>query len=239
LIIIYNQEESNIAKNFTNIMAVDLGLDNIATLTFMNDKECVIISGKAAKSRNSYYNKEMARLTSVSMKQQRDAKFFKRTKQIVKLQQKRNNYMMDFIHKVSKKIIDYAIWNKCKTIVVGDISGIKQDCDIKTFVQIPIQKIVDKIKYKAELLGIQIVLQEESYTSGCSALDLEEINRQNYDKSRRIQRGLFKSNTGILINADMNGSLNILRKYTKRIPRAIEIARDNGFLDNPLRIRVV
>jgi putative transposase len=238
LIIIYNQQESSITDGFINIMAVDLGLDNIATLTFMDNEECVILDGRAAKSKNSYYNKEIARLTSISMKQQGDAKFFKRTKQIINLQQKRNNYMNDFVHKVSKKIIDYAIWNKCKTIVVGDISGIKQESDIKTFVQIPIQKIVDKLKYKAELLGIEVVKQEESYTSGCSALDLEEINKQNYNKSRRIQRGLFISNSGILINADVNGSLNILRKYSKRIPRAVESVRDNGFLDNPLRIRV-
>ncbi|ALS22138.1 RNA-guided endonuclease InsQ/TnpB family protein [Paenibacillus naphthalenovorans] len=239
LIIIYNQQEANITENFKNIMAVDLGLDNIATLTFMDNKECIIVDGKEAKSKNSYYNKEIARLTSVAMKQQGDSNFFKRTKKIVKLQKKRNNYMNDFVHKVSKKIVDYAIWNECKTIVVGDISGIKQNNGTKTFVQIPIQKIVDKLKYKAELLGIEVVLQEESYTSGCSALDMEEINKQNYDKTRRIQRGLFQSKSGILINADMNGSLNILRKYTKCTPRAIENVRDNGFLNNPVRIRVV
>jgi len=239
LIIIYNQQESNIVKDWSNVMGVDLGLDNIATLTFLNNKECIIIDGKRVKSKNSYYNKEIARLTSIAMKQQGDSKFFKRTKRIIKLQKKRNNYMNDFIHKVSKKIIDYAIWNQCSVIVIGDISGIKQENNIKTFVQIPIQKIIDKVKYKAKLAGIEVVLQKESYTSGCSALDLEEINKKNYNKSRRIQRGLFRSNNGILINADMNGSLNILRKYTRGIPRAIKFARDNGFLDNPLRIRVV
>lgn len=240
LIIIYNQEVSEIARDFTNIMSVDLGLDNIATITFMDNRECVIIDGKEAKSKNSYYNKEIAKLTSIAMKQQGDSRFFKRTKQIVKLQTKRNNYMTDFVHKVSKKIVDYAIWNECKTVIVGDISGIKQDNDIKTFVQIPIQKIVDKLKYKLELYGIELKLQEESYTSGCSALDLEEINKKNYNKSRRIQRGLFKSEKGILINADVNGSLNIMRKRMKDkgTPRAIEFARDNGFLDNPLRIRI-
>ena len=79
----------------------------------------------------------------------------------------------------------------------------------------------------------------ESYTSGCSAIDLEEINKTNYNKSRRITRGLFKTNNGMLINADVNGALNILRKYIKGIPKAIEIARDNGRLDSPLRIRGV
>jgi transposase len=79
----------------------------------------------------------------------------------------------------------------------------------------------------------------ESYTSGCSAIDLEEINKANYNKSRRITRGLFKTNNDMLINADVNGALNILRKYIKGIPRAIQVARDNGCLNHPLRIRVV
>jgi transposase len=75
--------------------------------------------------------------------------------------------------------------------------------------------------------------------AGCSAIDLEEINKANYNKSRRITRGLFKTNNGMLINADVNGALNILRKYIKGIPRAIQVARDNGCLNHPLRIRVV
>jgi len=67
---------------------------------------------------------------------------------------------------------------------------------------------------------------------------LEPINKKNYNKNRRIERGLFVSNEDIKINADINGSLNILRKYDKCIPRLINEARDNGFLDNPIRLRV-
>jgi transposase len=78
----------------------------------------------------------------------------------------------------------------------------------------------------------------ESYTSGCSAIDLEPINKEYYNKSRRIERGLFRTNAGILINADVNGALNILRKYIKGIPKAVQTARDNGRLDSPLRIRI-
>lgn len=81
-------------------------------------------------------------------------------------------------------------------------------------------------------------MQNEAYTSGCSALDLEPINKEYYNKNRRVKRGLFVSNNNIKINADVNGSLNILRKYNECTPRLVEQARDNGFLDNPIRLRI-
>ncbi|SHM64555.1 zinc ribbon domain-containing protein, partial [Halanaerobium congolense] len=111
---------------------------------------------------------------------------------------------------------------------------------LKSFVQIPIQRLVELIEYKAKLNGIKVVKINESYTSGCSALDLEKTNKSNYNKSRRIKRGLFKTNQGLLINADQNGSLNILRKYLKNkcILRPIKQARDNGYVANPSRLRV-
>lgn len=236
--IIYNKKIVNITENYTNIMAIDLGLNNLATITFQNNIESYIIDGKYIKSKNSYYNKEIARLTSIVMKQCKNSEYFKRTKRINKLQTKRNNFIKDYIHKSSKIIIDLAIIHKCKTIVIGDFGGIKQKNKVKSFVQIPQQELVNKIKYKAELLGIEVIMQNEAYTSGCSALDLEPINKKYYNKNRRIKRGLFISDTGIIINADINGSLNILRKYNKCTPRLVKQARDNGFLDNPIRLRV-
>jgi transposase len=100
---------------------------------------------------------------------------------------------------------------------------------------------VQKINwYKAKLEGIEVIIINESFTSGCSALDLESLNRSDYDKSRRVERGLFVSNKGIKINSDVNGSLNIMRKYLKdnSIPKLISRARDNGSVDQPERIRV-
>ena len=99
---------------------------------------------------------------------------------------------------------------------------------------------MELIKYKAKLLGIELVKEKENYTSGVSALDLEDITKEYYKKSRRVTRGLFKANNGIKINADVNGSLNILRKHLKNkcIPKLIQSVRDNGRVDCPLRIRV-
>jgi len=239
LILIYNKEEENKVTG-NNIMSIDLGRDNLATLTFLEDTESYLIDGKVLKSKISYCNKEIARLNSIGMKQVGDSKKFKNTKQINKLYAKRNNFVNDYIHKASRKIIDLALQHNCNTIVIGDIEGIKQENNVKSFVNMPHQKLVDKIEYKAKLVGLKVVYVKENYTSGCSALDLENINKANYDKSRRIVRGLFRSNQGILINSDVNGSLNILRKYVKDkcIPKLIQSVMDNGGLNTPLRIRV-
>ena len=239
LILIYNKEEENKVTG-NNIMSIDLGRDNLATLTFLEDTESYLIDGKVLKSKISYYNKEIARLNSIGMKQVGDSKKFKNTKQINKLYAKRDNFVNNYIHKASRKIIDLALLHNCSIIVIGDIEGIKQENDIKSFVNMPHQKLVDKIEYKAKLVGLKVVYVKENYTSGCSALDLENINKANYDKSRRIVRGLFRSNQGILVNSDVNGSLNILRKYVKDkcIPKLIQSVMDNGGLNTPLRIRV-
>ena len=239
LILIYNKEEENKVTG-NNIMSIDLGRDNLATLTFLEDTESYLIDGKILKSKISYYNKEIARLNSIAMKQVGDSKKFKNTKQINKLYAKRDNFVNDYIHKASRKIIDLALQHNCNTIVIGDIEGIKQENNVKSFVNMPHQKLVDKIEYKAKLVGLKVVYVKENYTSGCSALDLENINKANYDKSRRIVRGLFRSNKGILVNSDVNGSLNILRKYVKDkcIPKLMQSVMDNGALNTPLRIRV-
>lgn len=237
LLIIYKVEE-NINNINSNIMAIDLGLDNLATLTFKDSSKGYIINGKTIKSKNAYFNKEIARLSSIRMKQVGNEKF-NNTKQIRNLRLKRKNYVKDYLHKASRKIINIAISNKVSIIVIGDIRDIKHGSKIKSFVQIPIQKLLELIEYKAELEGIRIVKVNESYTSGCSALDLEILDKSTYNKSRRIKRGLFQTGNK-RINADVNGSLNIMRKYLKDkcIPEMINQSRDNGVVITPSRLRV-
>lgn len=135
-------------------MAIDLGHNNLATIVFKDNTKSYIMDGKYARSKNSYYNKEIARLTSIDMKQFKDSKNFTRTRQINNLQIKIKNFIKDYIHRASKKIIEIAIINECKTIIIGDFSGIKQENRSKSFVQIPQQQLVEKIKYKAGLSGI-------------------------------------------------------------------------------------
>lgn len=238
LMIIYKQNEIKLPESYENIMSIDLGLDNLCAITFKDSQEQYLINGKPLKSKNAYYNKEISRLTSIQMKST-GSKNFKPTKRINNLNKKRGQYMLDALHKGSRRVVNLALEHECRTIVIGDIKGIKQNNPIKGFVQIPIQKLVDLIKYKAKLLGLTIVMQEEHYTSGVSAYDLEPVNKAYYNKKRRVQRGIFKTNTGLLVNSDINGSLNIMRKYdTNVIPISIGELRDNGCLNHPTRILI-
>ena len=167
------------------------------------------------------------------------SKKYKNTNRIKKLYKKRKNYSKTYMHKASKMIVDYAKENECDRIIIGDIKNIKQNMkNNKRFVQMPIQSLVQKITYKAQLEGIEVILIKENYTSGVSSLDKEEINKENYKKERRIERGLFKTNEGKIINADINGSLNILRKYVKSFSPNLEIAMDIGREQRPLKKRV-
>ena len=108
----------------------------------------------------------------------------------------------------------------------------------KSFVQMPLKELVRKIEYKAKLEGIKVNKIGEEYTSGVSAIDKEEIKKENYNKKRRISRGIYISKEGKKINADINGSLNILRKYIKKSSPNQEIAMDNGREQRPLKKRV-
>ena len=142
------------------------------------------------------------------------------------------------MHKVSKMVIEYAKENKSSTIVIGDIKDIKYKMDYnRNFVQIPIQNLVNKIEYKAKIEGIKVEKVSEKYTSGVSALDEEEIIKENYNPKRRVTRGLFITNTGKRINADINGSLNILRRYVKSKTK-LEIVMNNGREQRPIKKRV-
>ncbi len=238
LLLIYKIQPVEKAEG-TNIMSIDIGLNNLATMTFKDNTENYIINGKTIKSKNSYFNKELSHLQSIMMKQS-GSKHFKDSKKLKNLRIKRRNYIANYLHRASFRVIKLARENEVSRIVIGDIRDIKQKMNYnKSFVQIPVQRLVELIEYKAKVVGIEVIKVNESYTSGCSAIDLEEINRKNYDKSRRIKRGLFRTNAGIEINADVNGSLNILRKYKKEcIPELVKQARDNGVVFPPSRLRV-
>ncbi len=249
LIIIHKVNEKENAPG-DNIMAIDLGLDNLATLTFKDNLENYIINGKPLKSKNKYFNQEINRLQSIRMKQT-GSKHFKDTKQIKQLRSKRKNYISNYLHQASRKIVDLAQKHNVSKIVIGDLKEIKQGMDYnKSFVQIPIQRLKELIEYKAKLEGIEVYIINETHTSGCSALDLERVNKNNYNKSRRIERGFFKSDINLTINSDVNGSLNIMRKFLEGnqskalpvndecIPELINRARDNGVVAPPERLRV-
>ena len=231
--IVYNLEVSETKQDNSKYIGIDFGLDNLATLTNNCGITPIIISGRKLKSINKYYNKQMSHHREIA-KRMNNLEY---TNRMNKLTIKRNNMITDLIHKASKSIINYALSCGANTIVIGNNKDWKRNSPMskkvnQSFVGIPHQILINQIIYKAENVGIKTIITEESYTSGTSFLDNELPIKQNYNKSRRIHRGLFKSNLGKLINADVNGSLQIIKKvFSNAFSHGIE---DYGF--NPIRV---
>ena len=221
LAFIYKVEVSILNNN--DIMAIDLGQNNLITGVFNESFYRFILDGKELKSKIAYVNSRMARLQSKEMKKSKSSKNFKLTKRMKKLYNYWRNYSWTYIHKCSSKTVKKALENKCNTIVIGDFKGIKRNKKrMKYFVTIPYLTLINQIKYKARRSGIKVVMINESYTSGCSCIDDYEISKECYNKKRRKKRGDFVTNNGFHINADVNGAYNILRKYLENnIPHCL------------------
>ena len=139
------------------------------------------------------------------------------TNKMYGITRKRKDKIEDYFHKASRYLIRYAVSNGFHTIVIGNNKKWKQNsCMSKkvnqSFVGIPHMKLIEMVQYKAQNVGINVILTEESYTSGTSFLDKESPIKSNYKKKRRVHRGLFVSNAGIKINADVNGAYQIMKK---------------------------
>ena len=219
-IFIYETEEQ-IPFPYLDTMAIDLGLNNLATIVFNRSKQTYIIDGKILKCKQSYYNKKISIMQSKEMKRLGNNEKFKDTKRIKNLRRKFNNFCHNYIHVASRMIVNLALEYNCSKIVIGDFKGIKKGNKAKLFVKIPHARLIELIKYKAKKAGIKVIMVNESYTSGCSCLDGEKVGENAYNKKRRISRGMFRSNQGILINADVNGAYNILYKFTKTSAKSI------------------
>ena len=237
---IYEIEPSKEILNPNNALAVDLGIDNLATCV-TNTGKSFIIDGKRLKSINAYTNKVNAKLQSIKDKQ----KIKSTTKQQKKLWDKRNCKVNDYLNKSARMVIDYCIANDIGTLVVGYNPTIQQNSDMgkinnQNFVNLPIGQLRDKLNYLCKRYNINFVEQEESYTSKADFLADDDIptykafDSKTYTFSgKRIQRGLYQSSTGILLNADCNGALNILRK-SKTAPINLQ---NNEYL-SPKRLKV-
>ena len=237
--IIYNKECE--AKQDNNRYAsIDLGLDNLCTLT-SNAVQSIILNGKSLKSINHHYNKTKAKLQS-KLKQGKYC-----SKRISRLNLRRNRKIKDYMHKVSRKIVEYMEANSLNTLFVGKNVGWKDSINLgrinnQNFVSIPYNMLIQMLEYKCKLAGINVVIVNEAYTSKCSFLDRENISKHDSYAGRRIRRGLFISSSGILINADVNGSLNIMRlgleKQNVKLDVIEEILRPENkrFMLNPVRI---
>ena len=217
--IVFNQEPEPIKTlDKTKHLAIDLGLNNLVAMTSdQKDFQPLLVSGGGVKAINQWYNKKRA-----EKQEQLNPEAKSDSNGIRKLTIKRNRKIKHLFHQVSKFIVATAVKYNLGTIVIGYNKEWKQRINIgkvnnQNFVAVPFQMLIDQIKYKTELVGIQVELQEESYTSKCSALDYETIEFHDDYAGSRTKRGLFKSKPRKqVVNADINGSCNILRKYKNK-----------------------
>ncbi len=211
ILLIYEEKEAEAAGQKT-VMGIDLGVSNLIAAAWNSEHPPMILDGRPLKSMNQYYNKKKARMQEKAKK----VNGADMTRRIEKLTRKRNRKVKDYLHKASRKIIGMAVSSGTGLIVIGRNTGWKQKVNMgnrtnQNFVSIPYKTLTDMIIYKAGLKGIAVRTVQESYTSGTSYLDGEYPEAAVYDKTRRVRRGLFKSSTGIYINADINAAYQIMK----------------------------
>ena len=235
------EEQRNLDKN--HALAIDFGINNLATCVTSKGKS-FIIDGKRLKSINQWFNKENARLQSIKDKQKYGKKTTLRQKY---LYSSRNNKVNDYMSKTARKIINYCLENNIGTLVCGYNETFQRNSNIgktnnQTFVNIPFGKLREKLEYLCKLYSLKFVEQEESYTSKSSFFDMDILPKFGADKpqtysflGKRIKRGLYQTSKGYILNADVNGALNILRKSNVV---DLEVLYSRGVVDTPARIRI-
>lgn len=233
--IVYEVDMPDYKESNNRIVGIDLGVDNLATCVNNVGAKSIIINGRPLKSINQFYNKEKAQMQS-NLKKLHNKDW---SNKLQKLQNKRNNKIDYYLHCASKSIVNYCEELNIDTVIIGLNKTWKQESKLckssnQNFISIPYYKFISQLEYKLQNKGIGLIVNEESYTSGCSFLDNEPINKTYYNKNRRIARGLFKSNNGTIINADSNGAYNIIKKV---IPEAF-VDGIEGVDLHPLRVSV-
>ncbi|OXS52842.1 transposase [Cohnella sp. CIP 111063] len=218
------------ARDKERFMAIDLGVDNLATLVTTTGSQPLLVKGKSIKAINQYYNKLKAHYTGILRQGKAPKEGPHTSKRLAQLHRNRQRRIKDLFHKASYQIVKQAIEQNIGTIVMGKNDGWKQAVSIgrrnnQSFCHIPHHMLIAMIRYKAAEQGIAVQLTEEAYTSKASFLDHDPVpayeeGRTRSFSGRRIGRGLYRSAKG-LINADVNGAANILRKV---VPNA----RANG-----------
>lgn len=239
----FDDIETNASKlDDSKALAIDLGINNFATCV-TSEGQSFIIDGRKIKSINQWYNKEVARLSSIKDYQ----KIETWTKKQYLITRKRKRRIDDFIYKSAKYIIQYCIKHNIGNIVVGYNDGFQDKVNLgrrnnQNFVMLPFGRFKDRLEYLCSEYKIKYIQQEESYTSKASFWDKDIMPVWNPDNptrgkfsGSRIKRGLYKTSTGKILNADVNGALNILRKSNVVSLNALY---SRGVVLTPMRIRL-
>lgn len=234
--IIYEKEQIKHEVKFSKSFGIDLGINNTCAITANDERFSCIIKGGPMKSTNQFYNKKMKeykkKLTRYNGKQLSSHR-------IERLAFKHYNKIKYMIECISRRIINLAVDHHVGNIVIGHNKCWKQKTRMmkksnQNFCSIPFNLLINRIKDKAEEYeGINVAIVEESYTSKCDHLALEEVKHHESYLGQRIKRGLFKSSVGKIINADINGAIGILRKANAITDDQLKVLRDRGDIVSP------
>jgi IS605 OrfB family transposase len=248
--IVYTKEEKQEKLNKEYIAGIDLGVNNLVALTSNKPGFIpVIVNGRPVKSTNQFYNKRRAEL-------QKALGHTGTTARMERMTNKRNRRIEHYMHTVSRRVIDLLVKEGIKTLVIGKNDGWKNGIEMgkrnnQTFCFIPHARFISMLKYKAELVGIKVKVTEESYTSKASLLDLDDMpvydpKRKDKPKfsGKRMKRGLYRASDGQLVNADINGAGNMIRKVAPNAfgQRAVEDGKarfSHALVVHPVRKVVV
>lgn len=222
--VVYERKEVKV-PNKGLYCGIDLGINNLMAIT-ANDPAVrpLLVNGRPLKSINQYYNKKASDLN-------------RNTNRYQVLLNKRNNKINDYLHKASRLVVDWLVNTGVKTVIIGRNKNWKNKVNMgkrnnQNFSLIPHHRLIQMLTYKCQLLGIEVVETEESYTSKCSFLDMEKIAKRSVYAGERVNRGLFVSRNGTKINADINASLNIMRKVAGNgifVPDSVEVVETVRF----------
>jgi len=240
--IVYATVDHELLPNNGRYMGIDLGVSNFATVV-SNVMSPVIINGGILKSANQLYNKQNAHYRTIEtafnpIVDHNGASHCKQTNRLQLITAKRNARVKDGMHKVSRFIVGLAVEHKVTKIIVGKNDGWKQKANLgrrtnQNFVQLPHSRFISMLTYKANTEGIEVIAHEESYTSKTSHLDGEQPFKHGIYMGKRIKRGLFRTSNGTIVNADVNGAAQIMRKV---FPIAYAYGIEGGV--NPVKVVV-
>ena len=238
--LIYEKEINDQAGSTGKVASIDLGLENLFTVAFNYNKKGISFKGTKLKSINQYFNKEKAKLQSLLPKNKYCSK------RINHLFYKREEQLRNVIGYYSNRLMELLVNEGISTLVIGHNKGWKDKISIgkvnnQNFVSVPFSKIIDIVKYKAEDLGIKCIEQEESYTSKASFIDNDNIpilhendNKKYTFSGKRISRNLYQTKDNKIIDADLNGALNIMKKANIEILTPLDYLKFNNIFTNKL-----
>ncbi len=237
--VVYEKPVKLVDLNPKFIAGIDLGIDNLVALA-SNKPEFIptLYDGKDIKSINQGYNKRKSFLQSKLEKGKHTSRL------IQQITFKRNKRVQNYLHQTSHLIINRLVNENIGELVIGKNVGWKQGVKLgkktnQTFTEIPHAKLIEMLCYKAELVGIKVIMTEESYTSKCSFLDLEPVGKLESYQGKRVKRGLFESGSGRLINADVNAAFNMIRKVHGNLPFHGFSNRLEVFAVSPVRVKPI